>query len=130
MQVRFETERKESRIRALTQQAQLRQAQAARRQQQLWALAAVLATVLLGAGVGAILYVRLRRSRAALATMTESKDRLYALVAHDLRGPMHALAGLSGMIATYVRRGDLKTLGLRFAQPPKARVETDAASAA
>ena len=26
--------------------------------------------------------------------------------------------------------GDLKTLGLRFAQPPKARVETDAASAA
>jgi len=26
--------------------------------------------------------------------------------------------------------GDLKTLGLRFAQPPKARTETDAASAA
>jgi hypothetical protein len=26
--------------------------------------------------------------------------------------------------------GDLKTLGLRFAQPPKARVESDAASAA
>jgi len=26
--------------------------------------------------------------------------------------------------------GDLKTLGLRFAQPPKARVEADAASAA
>ena len=26
--------------------------------------------------------------------------------------------------------GELKTLGLRFAQPPKARVDTDAASAA
>lgn len=110
MQVRFDTERKENRIRALTQQAQLRQAVAARRQQQVWALVGVLGAVLLGLGVGAVLFVRLRRSRAALAALTASKDRIYALVAHDLRGPMHALAGVSGMIDTYSKRGDLQAL--------------------
>ncbi|WP_345235491.1 HAMP domain-containing sensor histidine kinase [Hymenobacter saemangeumensis] len=110
LQVSFETERKEARIRELTQQQKLRQVEAERQQQRLWTLAAVLGVVGLALAVAGVLYWRLRRSRAQLAALAASKDRLYALVAHDLRGPVQALDGLGNMIAYYLRRADLAAL--------------------
>ncbi len=110
LQVQFETERKETRIRALTQREQLEHAIADRRRQQVWALVGLLGLVLIGVVIGSLLFVRLRRSREQLTKLSASKDRLYALIAHDLRGPVQALDGVAGMISYYLRRQDQAAL--------------------
>ncbi|RAK64101.1 hypothetical protein DLM85_19370 [Hymenobacter edaphi] len=113
LQTRYETRAKEHQIRLLTQRAQLQQL----RNRVLWA---VVATLLLGlAGVGALSW-KLRRSRQALARhhaaleqanadtrrLAASKDRLYSIVAHDLRGPVTSFVGVTELIDFYLRRGD------------------------
>ena len=52
LQVSFDTEHKEARIHELSQQQKLQATEAARQRQRLWALAAVLAAVLVGLGRG------------------------------------------------------------------------------
>ena len=72
--------------------------------------AAALAALLLGLAGLLALVGQLRRSRAALAAARASQDRLYAIVAHDLRGPVTALAGVAGQLEHYVARQDLAAL--------------------
>ncbi|MCC3155724.1 HAMP domain-containing histidine kinase [Hymenobacter sp. 15J16-1T3B] len=113
LQTRYETRAKENQIRLLTQRGQLQQL----RNRVLWA---VVATLLLGlAGVGALTW-KLRRSRQALARhhaaleqanadtrrLAASKDRLYSIVAHDLRGPVTSFVGVTELIDFYLRTGD------------------------
>jgi signal transduction histidine kinase len=52
-------------------------------------------------------------SHAALETATDElrgvaafKDKLYAIIAHDMRGPVMAFAGVTGMIDVYLRDGN------------------------
>lgn len=118
LEVQFGTERKEGRIRELSQQHRLEVAKVARQRQRLWGLGALLATVLLGLGVALVLYRRLRqqghqlaaqnaalaRQRDELTQARATQDSLYALVAHDLRGPVVAFAGLADMLRYYQRR--------------------------
>ncbi len=117
LQVQFDTERKEGRIRELTQQQRLEHEKVARQRQGLWALGAVLAAVAAGLAVAALLALRLRRSRELLAARNRelelaraSQDRLYAIVAHDLRGPVAAFQGLAPVIRYYRDRNDLQAL--------------------
>ncbi len=121
---RLETYAQQSRIRDLTQQRLLQQEQARRQQQRIWALAAVLAAVVLGLGTAVVLYRRLRAQRALLATqnvelatqrdaLTQARatqDRLYALIAHDLRSPVVAFTGLADLLNRYVTRNDTERL--------------------
>ncbi|RAK63456.1 sensor histidine kinase [Hymenobacter edaphi] len=117
LQVQFDTERQRSRVRALSQKAR-QQAQEARKQRHylllMVALLSATAAGLIGSGV---LAWRLRRSRALLArqnaeltaTRTE-QDRLYALVAHDLRSPVVAFSGLADLMTRYIERQDMARL--------------------
>ena len=80
--------------------------------------------MVLGLGGIGLLYWQLRRSRSALATknvalhqathelreVAASKDRLYAIVAHDLRGPVTSFVGVTELIEFYLRQGDEKGL--------------------
>ncbi len=113
LQVKFDTERKEGRIKVLTQQQRLSREQVARQRQGLWALGAVLAAVLAGLGIGGALALRLRRNRAELAVRNgeleyarSAQDRLYTIVAHDLRGPLAALQSLAPTLRYYRERND------------------------
>lgn len=113
LQTRYETAEKEYQIRLLTQRSQTDQ----RHNRELWSAVALL---LFGLGGMAILYTQLRQSRSALAKNNEalqeathelrqlaaSKDRLYAIVAHDLRGPVTSFAGVTELIDFYLQRGD------------------------
>lgn len=117
LQVSFDTERKESRIRDLTQKEKLQEAAAERQRQRLWTLGIVLALVAAGLSITAVLALRLRRSRALLATQNEqlararvAQDRLYSLVAHDLRGPLTAFSGLTDMMRFYREQEDFAAL--------------------
>lgn len=113
LQTRYETAEKEYQIRLLTERGRTDQ----RHNRELWGAVALL---LLGLGGMAVLYLQLRQSRTALAKNNEalqeatrelrelaaSKDRLYAIVAHDLRGPVTSFAGVTELIDFYLQRGD------------------------
>lgn len=113
LQTRFETAEKEGQIRQLMERSRSAQ----QRTRALWG---TIAALLLGLGGVGLLYVKLRRSRAALAAnhrfleeasrelrqLAASKDRLYAIVAHDLRGPVTSFAGVTELIDFYLKRGD------------------------
>ncbi|MCC2546101.1 tetratricopeptide repeat-containing sensor histidine kinase [Hymenobacter sp. BT175] len=113
LQTRYETLDKERQIRMLTRNDQ----QQRLHNQQLWVAVALL---LLGLTAAGLFYWQLRRSRTALALnhaaltkattelrqLTASKDRLYAIIAHDLRGPVTSFAGVTELIDFYVRQKD------------------------
>ncbi|WP_460615059.1 sensor histidine kinase [Hymenobacter seoulensis] len=113
LQTRYETADKENQIRRLTERSFASQ----QRTRALWG---AIAALLLGLGGMALLYAKLRRSRAALASnhqaleaatqelrqLSASKDRLYAIIAHDLRGPVTSFAGVTELIDFYLKQGD------------------------
>nr|WP_230679161.1 tetratricopeptide repeat-containing sensor histidine kinase [Hymenobacter properus] len=110
LQVQFDTERQRNRVRALSQQAR-------QQRQYLLLTTAVLGVTVLGLLVAGVLGWRLRRSRALLARQNEEltttraeQDRLYALVAHDLRSPVVAFSGLADLMTRYIERQDTARL--------------------
>ena len=119
LRVQFDSERQQSRVRELTQRTQLQR-------QYLWLLGGLLLAVAAGLLVSGVLAWRLRRSRAQLARQNEEltatraeQDRLYALIAHDLRSPVVAFTGLADLLTSYVERQDtarLLSLGGRMRQ--------------
>ncbi|OWP62806.1 hypothetical protein CDA63_12185 [Hymenobacter amundsenii] len=113
LQTRYETADKEQQIQQLIDRE-------GTMQQRSQALGGATVALLLGLGGVGLLYVQLRRSRAALATnnqalseatqelrqLAASKDRLYAIVAHDLRGPVTSFASVTELIDFYLKQGD------------------------
>ena len=94
LNTQFKTEQREARIAALSQAKKLADLR-------VWALLAGLVVVLAGAAVFGRQYVRLRRTQRALATTTRTKDRLYSVVAHDLRSPIASFPGLLDLLRRY-----------------------------
>lgn len=119
LRVQFDSEQQQSRVRELTHRTQ-------QQRQYLWLLGGLLLAVAAGLLVSGVLAWRLRRSRAQLAHQNEEltatraeQDRLYALIAHDLRSPVVAFTGLADLLTSYVERHDtarLLTLGGRMRQ--------------
>ncbi|HEX8428997.1 tetratricopeptide repeat-containing sensor histidine kinase [Hymenobacter sp.] len=113
LQTRYDVSAKESQIRQLTHRTELQQ----HHNRELWVMIGALVLGLSGIGV---LYWKLKRSRAALAAnhaalhvatnelreLAASKDRLYTIVAHDLRGPVTAFVGVTELIDFYLKTGD------------------------
>lgn len=117
LRVQFESERQRAQVRALTQRNQQQRAEAEKQRQHLLWLAALLVAVVAGLAASGLLAWHLRRSRALLAhqnaelTATRAEqDRLYALVAHDLRNPVEAFTGLADLLTRYVERQDTARL--------------------
>ncbi|MBT9394083.1 HAMP domain-containing histidine kinase [Hymenobacter sp. NST-14] len=113
LQTRYETADKEHQIRRLTDREVVMQ-------ERNRALLGGVGALLLGLGGMAFLYAKLRRSREALALnhqalgeatqelrqLSASKDRLYAIIAHDLRGPVTSFASVTELIGFYLKQGD------------------------
>ncbi|MDB5233817.1 MAG: hypothetical protein JWR44_810 [Hymenobacter sp.] len=112
-QVSYETQERARRLRQLT----------AQHDEQVWhsrVLGATVAVLALGLLISVYLYRNLRRSRSALAANNRAlekasaelrsvavfKDKLYAIVAHDLRGPVTAFAGVTSLIDSYIAQND------------------------
>jgi signal transduction histidine kinase len=113
LRVQFDTEQQRSRVRELTHRTQLQALQTRKQQQQLWWLASFLLAVAVGLAVSGSLAWRLRRQHTKLTVVRAEQDRLYALIAHDLRSPVMAFSGLADLLTTYVERQDTtRLLGL------------------
>ena len=112
-QVSYETQERARRLRQLT-------AEQAEQVQHTQLLVVAVAALAVGLLVVIYLYRNLRHSRAELAanhraleaasdelrSVAVFKDKLYAIVAHDLRGPVTAFAGVTSLIDTYIAQND------------------------
>ena len=112
-QVNYEAQERARRLRQLTDE----QATQAQRTRMLVGVIVVMGLIL---GIMVQLYRNLRRSRAAVAANNHAleaastelravavfKDKLYAIVAHDLRGPVTAFAGVTSLIDSYIAQND------------------------
>ena|GEM_PF-3385534 len=131
MQALYESEKQQAqlarqrqRIGGLATAARLREADLHRRTTLLYAL---LAGAVLLLALAATLFNRNRLKQRANALLSEqkaelavaagklqalnaTKDRLFAIVAHDLRNPLAALTGIQTIIQRYVRRGEPERL--------------------
>lgn len=113
LQQRYETQDKEQQIARLTANEEL---------QSMLNRQLIVTIVILTIGLAGFvfIYLQLRRSRAALSSnhralqettaelqrMAASKDRLYSIVAHDLRGPVTSFSGVTKLIEFYLNNGD------------------------
>lgn len=118
-QASYESQERLRRIRELTQQHEIQVLRSR-------LLVGVVALLTIGLLVSGYLYRKLRRSRAALASshaaleeasvqlrgMAVFKDKLYAIVAHDLRGPVMAFAGVTELINYYITEKNEAELAL------------------
>ncbi len=117
LQVQFEAERQRNQLKELTHRNLLQQAEAHRQRQYLWLAGGLLLAVAAGLVASGTLAWRLRRSQAQLTHQNEEltatraeQDRLYALVAHDLRSPVVAFSGLADLMTRYIERHDMGRL--------------------
>lgn len=117
LQVQFDTERQRNQLKELTQRNLLQQAEAHRQRQYLWLVSGLLLAVAAGLLASGALAWRLRRSQTQLTLQNEEltatraeQDRLYALVAHDLRSPVVAFSGLADLMTRYIERHDTARL--------------------
>ena len=110
LQVRFNVEQQQARLRSLTARARLNALAAEQaRTRTYWLLGGLAGLVLLVLGLVALIR-RLSRARAALAAATATQNKLYALIGHDLRSPITAFGGLLDLLPRYRRRGDMAQL--------------------
>lgn len=117
LETQYQVREKQANIRSLTQRARIQRLEAAHQQANIRQLALGVVGLLTLLLVGGGLYGQLLRSRRRLATSeaslrqaTQAKDRLYAMIGHDLRGPLAAFQELAQMMSFYRERGEVATM--------------------
>lgn len=131
LQSRYDAHERDARIRLLTQRQKVTELRASRDEDHVRLLGVVVSALLLLVIVGSVLYGQLLRGRRELAAqhqlvadknaaleaaahelrqLSDSKAQLYAIIAHDLRGPITAFAGVTELIRFYQRTNDQEGL--------------------
>lgn len=131
LQSRYNAHEQADNIRLLTQRQNVTQLRAERDEDRIQLLGVIVGGLLLLVAVGSLLYGQLLRSRQELAAqhqlvaakntaledaahelrqLADSKARLYAIIAHDLRGPVMAFTGVTELISFYQRTNDQEGL--------------------
>jgi signal transduction histidine kinase len=105
LSTRYDAERRETRIRELTQQRRIERLAAERTASRARWLAAAAVVLALGVAFFGWLYVALRRSQARLAAseaaarqLNTTQSRLLSVIGHDARGPLLAVEVVSQLV--------------------------------
>ncbi|MEQ8711621.1 MAG: tetratricopeptide repeat protein [Cyclobacteriaceae bacterium] len=86
---------------------------------------AVIGTILLAITAGVFFWAyrqklrsnqMLSKQKEELSSLNSTKDRFFGIIAHDLRGPLTALQGISGLLTYTIKKGDLERLNKIGAQ--------------
>ncbi len=71
----------------------------------------VLLLVLVMAFAGSVvLYLRLRQNEKRLDALNRSKDKFFSILAHDLRGPIGSIAGMTNKVDYLIKSGQMERL--------------------
>ncbi|MEM7373740.1 MAG: ATP-binding protein [Bacteroidota bacterium] len=109
-ETKFETAEKENKIRNLEQEQKLANLEMKQRITERNRLLMILGILLLTAGIIVALYFRIRRQRAALDQANQTKDRIFSMIAHDLRGPITGFQALGKIFSHHLERKNLNPL--------------------
>lgn len=117
LRTRYETDRKTQQLDALALQQALTEANLTRTRRARNALLAVVLGLLLAGALVAWLLLRVRRQRRQIAAqssklqaLNQTKDRLFALIAHDLAGPVASFEELNRLYQHHLRQGRTEPL--------------------
>lgn len=119
LETKYETAQKEAAIERLTQAEKIQALELLREKTRNDLLTGIALIFLLGGAVVTFLLFRLRRSnqqimlqKSELASLNHTKDRLFALIAHDLRGPITGFQSLIRIFDRYLKDQELNRLEL------------------
>ncbi|MCI4669851.1 MAG: ATP-binding protein [Bacteroidia bacterium] len=109
-ETKFETSQKEAQIKSLEQDKRIQDLEIAQTTAQRNTLLGI-ALVLLMAGLAIFaLFVRIRQQREELAKANATKDRLFSIISHDLRGPVTGLQTAGKIFTHHIEKGNLEVL--------------------
>ncbi|MDW3649331.1 MAG: HAMP domain-containing sensor histidine kinase [Bacteroidia bacterium] len=118
MQTRFETVQKEAQITQLEQEQEIQNLELQQTETERNSLIGIVALLLIAGGIVFALLMQLRTrnteikaQREKLSVLNESKDRLFAMIAHDLRGPITGFQSVGKIFDHYVQKEDFSKLG-------------------
>lgn len=140
LQEQFESEKKDYQIADLEKENQLKvlALEQERSQRIIWTLGSGLLLVALGFTLFLIAQHRRKnkeieqqrkqvvQTNAELREITNTRDRLFAIIAHNLRGPLSALEGISGVMIHYVKNGQTEKLKRTVAEIDNTAFQTNA----
>lgn len=129
MEAIYENDKKEKELALIRIEKQAADANLESQKNKALFLFAAIGLLLLLLLAGGYFYVSLKRKRQLLAAKNEelrllnqTKDRFFAIVGHDLRGPITSFSGLNDLINWYIEKKEfdkLKTIGAKVTQSVK-----------
>ncbi|MEL6132065.1 MAG: HAMP domain-containing sensor histidine kinase, partial [Bacteroidota bacterium] len=119
LETKYETAQKEAAIEKLKQSEKIQALELSKQKARSNLLIGIATVFLLAGGIVTFLLFRLRRSnqqiseqRSELASLNQTKDRLFALIAHDLRGPITGFQSLIRIFDRYLKDQQMSRLEL------------------
>lgn len=115
MEALYENDKKEKELALIRAQKQTADAQLGEEETKAALLVIGLGLVTLVLVIGTFSYLALRKNRRILETKNEelrklnqTKDRFFAIVGHDLRGPITSFSGINDLLNWYISKNDME----------------------
>jgi two-component system, NtrC family, sensor kinase len=126
MEALYENDKKEKELAVVRAEKLTADAQLSEQQTRSTLLIVGLSLVSLVLATGIFFYIALRKNRKTLELknlelhkLNQTKDRFFAIVGHDLRGPITSFSGINDLLNWYISKNDfanLKTIGGKITQ--------------
>jgi signal transduction histidine kinase len=117
MEALYENDKKEKEIAVVRAEKLTADAQLNEQQTRSTLLIVGLSLVSLLLATGIFFYIALRKNRktlelknAELLKLNQTKDRFFAIVGHDLRGPITSFSGINDLLNWYISKNDIEQL--------------------
>lgn len=115
MEALYENDKKEKELALVRAQKQIADAQLGEEETKATLLIVGLGLVTLVLVIGGFSYLALKKNRKILETKNEelrklnqTKDRFFAIVGHDLRGPITSFSGINDLLNWYISKNDME----------------------
>lgn len=126
MEALYENDKKEKELEVVRARNLVADAQLSQEETKATLLIVGLSLATLVLVVGSFSYLALRKNRRALEykneelrKLNQTKDRFFAIVGHDLRGPITSFSGINDLLNWHISKNDMekvKAMGLKISQ--------------
>ncbi|MEO1413876.1 MAG: ATP-binding protein [Bacteroidota bacterium] len=109
-ETKFKTAQKEAEIKDLETTQRITDLQLARTATERNTLLAIVAILVLAGAIIGGLFIQVRKQREELEKANATKDRLFSVIAHDLRGPVTGFQTIGKIFNHHIEKGNLEPL--------------------